>query len=174
MTSNEYYWNGIIPWIQSSDIVKDNLFDVNPKKYITEEGIKNSATKVIPADSIAVVTRVGVGKLAVMPYSYSTSQDFLSISNLKTDLKFSAYLMYVKLQKELNSVQGTSIKGITKDELLSMLLSIPKTGEQTRIGKFLRSLDNLITLHQRKVKMINSVLTAIALLGLYLCSQVHE
>ena len=51
---------------------------------------------------------------------------------------------------------------------------VPNIIEQSKIGTLFDSLDSLITLHQRKVKMINSVLITISLLGLYLCFQVHE
>ena len=104
----------------------------------------------MPENSIAIITRVGVGKLAVMPFSYATSQDFLSLSKLNVDVQFCAYLLYKKLQSELNSVQGTSIKGIAKDELLGKVVSVPESREQEAIGTFFRNIDNLITLHQRK------------------------
>lgn len=94
------------------------MFGIVPRKYISKSAVISSATKIIPENSLAVITRVGVGKLAIMPFSYTTSQDFLSLGKLKTDVVFTAYLLYKKLQEELNFVQGTSIKGITKDELL--------------------------------------------------------
>ena len=149
-TSNNDYWNGDIPWIQSSDIVEHQVYGVEPKKYVTSLGLNKSAAKIIPKDSIAIVTRVGVGKLAVMPFSYATSQDFLSLSNLKIDINFGAYLLYKKMQSESNSVQGTSIKGVTKDELLSRTVLVPTEEEQQQIGAYFRTLDHLITLHQRK------------------------
>lgn len=113
-TSNDEFWNGTIPWIQSSDLIEHQVFGVHPRKYITKLAVMNSATKIVPENALAIITRVGVGKLAVMPFSYTTSQDFLSLSELKTDVKFTAYLLYKKLQCELIFVQGTSIKGITK------------------------------------------------------------
>jgi Restriction endonuclease S subunits len=115
------YWSGTIPWIQSSDLENNKLFNVLPKKYITENAVKNSATKIVPSSSIVIVTRVGVGKLAFMTYEYTTSQDFLSLSNLNTDGIFSTYAIYKLLQKELNNIQGTSIKGITKTDLLEKI-----------------------------------------------------
>ena len=117
-TSVTEYWNGEIPWIQSSDLSSDHLFGVLPKKHITENAVKNSATKLIPKNSIAIVTRVGVGKLAFMPYEFTSSQDFLSLSNLQVDCNFGMYSIYKMLQRELNNIQGTSIKGITKADLL--------------------------------------------------------
>ena len=155
-TSNETFWNGNIPWIQSSDIVDGKLMGVEPRKYITQTGLNSSATQLVPKNSIAIITRVGVGKLAYMPFSYSTSQDFLSLSKLNTEPFFTVYACYKKLQSELNTVQGTSIKGITKDELLAKTISVPVYSEQKQIGSFFAQLDTLITLHQRKYeKLVN-------------------
>ncbi len=148
-TSNDEFWNGTIPWIQSSDLTEHQVFGVTPRKYISQTAVMSSATKIVPENSLAIITRVGVGKLAVMPFSYATSQDFLSLSKLKTDVVFTAYLLYKKLQSELNSVQGTSIKGITKDELLAKVVAVPECKEQEAIGNYFLNLDNLITLHQR-------------------------
>jgi type I restriction enzyme R subunit len=149
-TANEEFWKGDIPWIQSSDLVEECLFDVKPRKSISQEAVSKSATKLVPQNSIAIVTRVGVGKLAFMPFSYATSQDFLSISELKTAPEFTVYALYRMMQLVSNEVQGTSIKGITKDELLAKKMLIPSRNEQKKIGTYLHIIDHLITLHQRK------------------------
>ena len=152
-TSNTAYWNGEIPWIQSSDLSDGKLFGVKPRRYISTVGLNNSAAQFVRENSIAVVTRVGVGKLAFMPYSYTTSQDFLSLCRLQTEPYFTVFSLYRMLQGELQAVQGTSIKGMTKDDLLCKSISTPKDKEEQRqIGAFFKSLDNLITLHQRECK----------------------
>ena len=154
-TSVTEFWNGEIPWIQSSDLANDKLYGVLPKKFITEDAVKNSATKLIPANSIAIVTRVGVGKLAFMPYEFASSQDFLSLSNLQVDCNFGMYSIYKMLQRELNNVQGTSIKGITKADLLDKETFVPiKVEEQQKIGSFFKQIDDTIALHQRKLDLL--------------------
>ena len=149
-TSNEEFWKGDIPWIQSSDLIDECLFDVRPRKCISQEAVSKSATKLVPQNSIAIVTRVGVGKLAFMPFSYATSQDFLSLSGLKIDPEFTVYALYKMMQSVSNEVQGTSIKGVTKDELLAKKIIFPSCNEQKKIGAYLHNLDHLITLHHRK------------------------
>ena len=47
-TSIEEYWNGNIPWIQSSDIIEHDVNSINPKKFISEEAVNKSATKLFP------------------------------------------------------------------------------------------------------------------------------
>lgn len=151
-TSEVTFWDGEIPWFQSSDLIEDDVLFAVPKKRITADGLKKSAAQLIPSDSIAIVTRVGVGKLAFMPFSYTTSQDFLSLSELTVDGKFGCYAIYKILQKDKNLTQGTSIKGMTKNELLNKKIWVPCRNEQVKIGKYLSDIDNLITLHQRMQK----------------------
>ena len=156
-TNVHEYWDGDIPWIQSSDLETNCLFEIKVQKSISEKGLKNSSAKIIPKDSIAVVTRVGVGKLAVMRYEYATSQDFLSLSNLKSNIEFTAYLLYRLLQKEITQLQGTSIKGITKVELLSKKVLIPSLSEQQAIGAYFSNLDSLIASHQEKISQLETL-----------------
>lgn len=156
-TANEGYWNGSIPWIQSSDLIENEVSGVIPRKHISECGLRKSATKLVPENSIAIITRVGVGKLAFMQFPYTTSQDFLSLSKLNIDPWFGVYSCYKKLQSELHEVQGTSIKGITKDELLEKSISVPCTNEQKQIGKFFKNIDNIINLNQRKLEKMKAL-----------------
>ena len=150
-TSCAEFWNGEIPWIQSSDIEDGKVENVVPRKRISQQGLSQSAAQLIPENSIAIVTRVGVGKLALMTFFYSTSQDFLSLSKLTVNAQWGVYALYQKLQQEVQSVQGTSIKGMTKEYVLGLTINVPsQEQEQQKIGQFFRSLDSLITLHQRE------------------------
>ncbi|UHL92828.1 restriction endonuclease subunit S [Ligilactobacillus salivarius] len=161
-TQNKNYWIGDIPWIQSSDLKNDDIWNVNINKYITNKAVNDSAAKLIPTNSIAIVTRVGVGKLAYMSQEYSTSQDFLSLVDIKEDLIFIMYMLYFKISKVSSSLQGTSIKGITKKELLNLSISIVNnTAEQNRIGQVFKILDNSINLHERKYEELTLIKKAL-------------
>lgn len=154
-TSIKEYWDGDIPWIQSSDLKEQRFSGVSSKKRISKEGLENSATKLIPENSIAIVTRVGVGKIALMEFEYATSQDFLSLSNLNVDRWFGVYSLYNQIQRELTKLQGTSIKGITKNELLNKEVIIPvNSEEQQQIGKYFKQLDEVITFNQQELSIL--------------------
>lgn len=150
-TANPEYWSGNIPWIQSSDLVEGDIVHVNINKFINNNALKNSAAKLISRDSIALVTRVGVGKVAVINQEFTTSQDFLSLSDFDgSDIKFLAYQLYRLMQENAKVLQGTSIKGITKTELIEQSISIPSSGqEQNLISNVLSKIDSIITLHQQ-------------------------
>ncbi len=138
------FWNGSIPWISSSDI-SDASFNVKITRFITEEAIDKSATKKIPKGSLLIVSRVGVGKLAVNDADICTSQDFTNfIPKEGVDVIFMAYSVKRKSSILASFNQGTSIKGFTKDDLANLTISIPTISEQHKIASFLSSVDKWI------------------------------
>ncbi|RND99310.1 EcoKI restriction-modification system protein HsdS [Lacticaseibacillus paracasei] len=146
------FWNGKLPWLQSSDINESNNYSVKPQKFISLQALKHSAAKRVPANSIAVVTRVGVGKLALIEYDYSTSQDFLSFSSLNWSALFSVNLLTLIMTQMSRESQGTSIKGVTKSELLAKKVRIPiSLKEQEKLGILMKSINDLIAATQHKI-----------------------
>lgn len=105
-----------------------------------------------------------LGPNAILVRSENQNNKFLSVSFLSDDFQ--------RKLKLIVSPNGQT--KFNKTELKTLDVIIPSVKEQIKVGTLFDSLDSLITLHQRKVKLINSVLIAIALLGLYLYSQVHE
>lgn len=53
--------------------------------------------------------------------------------------------------------QGISRYNISKGKVMELSLKLPEKVEQGSIGKLLRELDNLITLHQRKISWLESI-----------------
>ncbi len=158
ITTERKFWEGKIPWIQSSDITDGEIYRVAPRKYISDLALRKSPTKFVPGNSIAIVTRVGVGKLALIEFSYTASQDFLSLSKLKIDLSFAVIALSILLKSKLHETQGTSIKGITKEELLAYSFNIPQTiAEQQKIGSYFRTLDELIAQHAVQLQKLQQI-----------------
>ena len=148
-TNNRNYWNGDIPWISSSDISEDKIYDINYNKYITSEAIENSATKLIEKDSILIVTRVGLGKLAINKKAVCTSQDFANLKLNNSDNKFISYVLKDEKNEIYRRSRGTTIKGITNEDLKSIQLNIPVYKEQQKIGDLFEKLDQAISLQQQ-------------------------
>ena len=149
---NQYYWNGDIAWISSSDLLENNINEVKISRFINNEAIENSATKLCPKGTILIVSRVGVGKVAISNSKVCTSQDFTNITNTTQDKKFIAYILLQKMRNEATKTQGTSIKGITSDVIKNFKLSIPTIPEQEKISTFLSLIDKKIQLQQQLIE----------------------
>ncbi|HDC9871252.1 TPA: restriction endonuclease subunit S [Staphylococcus aureus] len=157
-TKIKEFWNGDIPWIQSSDVKVNDLILRQCNKFISKNSIEFSSAKLIPANSIAIVTRVGVGKLCLVEFDYATSQDFLSLSSLKYDKLYSLYSLLYTMKKISANLQGTSIKGITKKELLDSIIKIPHNlEEQQKIGDLFYKIDKYISFNKCKIEILKSL-----------------
>jgi len=129
-TKIKEYWNGDINWITSANIDDKNKIHYNKK--ITEKGLKNSSTNLIPKGSVIVVTRVGLGKVAVNDESTAISQDSQGIICKGVN---PYYLMWQikSISKEIiGKGQGTTINGITVNKLNNIEVKIPNESAQTQ------------------------------------------
>ncbi len=153
-TSIEKYWIGDIPWISSSDLFEDDLHNINIHRYLNNEAISESATKVIPKNSVLLISRVGVGKLAINKTELCTSQDFSNFIPNHCDSYFIGYFLLARKNLLINFAQGTSIKGFTTSDIKSLKVSIPSLPEQQKIASFLSAVDEKIQQLSRKKELL--------------------
>lgn len=150
--TNPDFWTGLIPWVSSSDITDDSIHQIKVTRFITEDAIAKSATKLVPENTILLVSRVGVGKLAVTTKKLCTSQDFANFTPSEGNVYFLAYYLKSKSTEFLKFNQGMAIQGFTKDDISNFVLYIPQDlEEQQKIGACLSSIDNLITENTKKL-----------------------
>ena len=160
-SANEAYWQGTIPWVSSSDIVEDNINDITISRYITEEAISNSATKLCSAPVILIVSRVGVGKVALSSKAICTSQDFCNLINIKVHPTFLAYSLSPIMKRKSIEVQGTSIKGITSLEIQKIILHIPSLQEQHKISDLFQLIDKRIAVQSKIIEKLETLIKGI-------------
>ncbi len=154
--NNPDYWSGTNPWVSSSDISEDDIRRMFVGRYISDEAIEKSAAKIVPKNSILLVSRVGVGKLAVSEAPICTSQDFTNFTPNGNDLYFLAYCIKSLKNRLLKFNQGMAIKGFTKDDISNLQIPLPSLEEQQKIADCLSSIDELISAEARKLDALKA------------------
>ena len=154
-TSRADYWKGEIPWI-TSKWLGEKLELTTGEKFVSEEAVKKTATKIVPKNSIIFATRVGVGKVGINRIDLAINQDLAGvlIDNERHDIKFLAY------QLRLDSIQqyvamnkrGATIKGITRDCLEQIRLNLPPLPEQKKIAHILSTVQRAIEAQERIIQ----------------------
>lgn len=113
------YWGQDIPWVTVKDFA---TFDPNSaQEYITHQGLKSSASNLIPAGTLITSTRMALGKALIYQVDVAINQDLKAIftkSSLDT-----IYLKYwfdnnAKKIDELGS--GSTVKGISLPDLKTL------------------------------------------------------
>jgi type I restriction enzyme S subunit len=140
-TKTSIFWSGKIPWITSADIEKTGV--IRAGRYVTAKGIRNSATHLVPKNTIIVATRVGLGKAGIASSRMCFSQDCQGLISdpALIDPRFSMYQLMQATQGYLGIARGTTISGITKKQLAETVFLLPPRKEQSRI---VNSIDSLL------------------------------
>ena len=108
-----------------------------------------------------------VGMSSVMPEDadniYLNSFCFGYRPTEKFDLNYLAYVLRAdSFRKEMTFLaQGISRYNISKNKVMEVCIPVPTIEEQTKVGRYFRNLDNLITLHQHKYDTLLSLKNAL-------------
>lgn len=156
-TKNESYWNGCIPWVSSSDLTENNIFKLTETRFITEDAVSETATQMCPPNSILIVTRVGIGKVAICTHEVCTSQDFTNLYTEKHNPIFLTYRLLTIMKELAAKAQGTSIKGITVDDVKSIRLLMPNMDEQVAISELISDMDKDISSLESKLQKYENI-----------------
>ena len=143
-TKIQAYWSGDIPWITSADIENQRVVEI--RRRITSEAMRDSSTNVVEKGNLLLVSRTGIGKLAIAPCDIAISQDFTGIYTKKATLLAEYLFWFLNLNRSvlLGQRQGTSIQGITRETLSALSIPIPRPTEQQAITVALNNVDGLI------------------------------
>jgi type I restriction enzyme S subunit len=153
-TSKQDYWNGDIHWTTSKRLNPESIYLFDGERKITQLGLDNSATHLIPKENLLVSTRVTVGKVVINTVDITISQDLtgLLIDKKRFSLEYLAYCIYTDRVQRLLEAQkrGATIKGITRDDLKEICLPLPILVVQQEIAKILGLIDSKLEFHNSK------------------------
>ena len=159
-TSNKEYWGGNIPWLTPKDLTGYNkIFISSGERFITEEGLDNSSTKLLPQGTVLLSSRAPIGYVAIASNPICTNQGFKSIICNK-DIVDNLYMYYwIKNNTELlqSLGTGTTFAEISGSVVKSIAISLPPLPEQIRIASILSSLDDKIDLLHRENKTLEAM-----------------
>jgi len=166
-TSNSAYYGGNIPWITSSDLNKEKIFEVDGK--ITEEGLMNSSAKMVRKGTLLLAlygatagvtaitfidAAINQAVLAIEPNSDSSEFLFYKLTSLKT------WIVSTFTQGGQANLSGNIIKALE--------LEFPNMEEQTRIAQILSDMDSEIEALERqlaKYKLLKQGMMQVLLTG---------
>ncbi|KAB5893596.1 restriction endonuclease subunit S [Bifidobacterium adolescentis] len=160
MSDSDNYEGGNVLWVTSQD-VKSHYLD-GTTTQITEKGAKELT--LYPAGSLVMVTRSGILRhtlpVAELRKPSTVNQDIRVI--LPQENYYGQWLLqfFISRNKELLlefGKTGTTVESVDFSKMRDMVLLTPSLPEQQQIGRYFARLDNLITLHQRKLELLRNI-----------------
>ena len=157
------YFGGEIPWISTTALNGGKINEADAVAWITPKAIRESASKIVPANSIMIGTRVGIGKVAINTVEMSTSQDVISLINIDEDKWYKPYLCKLLLSKKdyFNSqARGATIKGIKIDIVANIDVPEIDYATQRKIAETLSKVDELIAFRDQQLTKLDELVKA--------------
>ena len=126
-TTRSEFWNGNINWTSPRDLSNNNsLFLFNTERKITEKGLKQIGSGLLPVGTVLLSSRAPIGYLVITEIPVAINQGYIAII---CDKFFSNYFIYLWVKKNLdtivNAANGSVFLEISKSTFKELEITIP-------------------------------------------------
>ena len=159
-TKKSEYWGGTIPWLPSGVCQNCSVFDA--KTFITQEGLDNSAAKMIPINSVLIaLTGATAGKVAYLQMEATANQSVSAIVPSEKHIpKYLFYYLLYRRDKTLSDCYGGAQKHISQEYVKNIIVPLPSLEEQMRIACELDYANELIDKRKEQLRKLDELVKA--------------
>lgn len=150
------YWGGSIPWASVKDIVTHD--PKNTQDHITEEGLENSASRLVKAGTLIVPTRMALGHAVTFDVDVAINQDLKALYPKESLQRKYLYYWFQSKKRFIERLgSGSTVVGVQISDLRSIKFDLPPKPEQDRIVAVLETWDQAIEKMKRKIEIKKEV-----------------
>lgn len=162
-TGKPLYWNGDIPWLSVADFSTKERFVFTAEKSITQEGLKNSSTKLLQVGDLIISARGTVGALAQLKTDMAFNQ---SCYGLRSKTNISNDYIFYSLKREIQQLKakafGSKFDAITIKTFEEVKLPVPPLDIQKQIVTECEAVDAEVAEAQKEIDAAQTELIKIA------------
>ena len=156
-SKSEYYENGVYPWVKTGEI-RDSIV-IDAEEYITENAIRNSSAKLLPAKSVVMAMYgVNIGMLAYFDQEMACNQAccvFSDKRNFPSRHYLFQYLLSIREYLLLIGF-GAAQQNLSQDLIKRVKILMPTDGLVTafekKVDDYYESIRNLMMCNQNLTK----------------------
>jgi len=126
-TSIAEYWGGNIPWFSVADTpASGEIFVIDTQKRITEKGLDNCSSILLPVGAVIISARGTVGNLALVGVPMAMNQSCYAVRHIRSK---NGYYLYYRTSSVVEVLRqrshGSVFSTITRDTLRGVNVLIP-------------------------------------------------
>jgi len=144
-TRKEYYENGNIPFVRIEDITTAGKYLNKTELKITEKGLNNSSTWLVPKKSILYSMYASYGEAVINTIPVATNQAIIAILRSENvDLEYLYYSLNQIKTSLYKYLRTTTQKNLNAKIVKNLKIPIPPLVEQRKIARILSCVDEAI------------------------------
>ena len=160
---NEEYWkNGTIPWIKTTELQNNELSIV--EEYITEKGLDESAAKIVPEETI-LLAMYGQGKTrgmtAFLKIQASTNQAcacILPTESKELSQRFIWYFLIMNYENVRNLAVGCNQLNLNSSLVKNIEIPVPSLDLQNQFAAFVQQIDRAKSIAKQQIADLQELL----------------
>ena len=146
-------------WIKIGDAPTQGNYITKTAEKIKPSGL--SKTRQVQPGDLILSNSMSFGKPYIMAIDGCIHDGWLLIRDVQNifDLKFLCHLLGTTqmLNQYKALAAGSTVNNLNKELVGNTRVTIPSIAEQRVLGDYFENLDNLITLHQRKLEKLQAI-----------------
>lgn len=155
-TKEPHFWNGDIAWTSPRDVTTLNgLYLFETEKKITQKGLEQISSGLLPAGTLLMSSRAPVGVLAFAEIPLAINQGYIAIID---DKGYSKEFIYLWLKTNMNIVHsysnGSTFMEISKSAFKSIDIMIPSKKEVSEFVSAIKPYIDRIKLNEKQIRNI--------------------
>jgi type I restriction enzyme S subunit len=157
--SNLRFWAGRgeegFPWVAISDLGPKYIQET--AEQITQQGINNSSTKLVPQDTILMSFKLTLGKVGIAGKDLYTNEAIAAFYPTSEIDKNWLFHILPRIAESGSAEQAIKGKTLNKSKLQRLSLLLPPLPEQRRIAEVLDAADDAIRQTERVIAKLRQV-----------------
>jgi type I restriction enzyme, S subunit len=147
------YFQGTIPFMTVKDM--HSRFIEDTQDHITQEALDDSASALIPADTLVIASRMSLGKIARPRIATAINQDLKALFIHQEIQKTYVEYAWRANERRIQAMgTGTTVKGIRLEDIRGLEVPLAPSAEQVRIASLLDNLQARIIGCQRRLSNV--------------------
>ena len=143
--ANAAYWDGYVPFVTGADLGQRRIGRDSARSFLTEGGLKSGSTAICNAGDLLLATRTRVGLVGIASEMLGASQDITLVEPKDAaDCSFLYRVLDSRADELLRKSRGTTIQGVTREDVQGLPILLPPLPEQRAIAAVLDSIDDAI------------------------------
>ncbi|MBW3565478.1 MAG: restriction endonuclease subunit S [Acidobacteria bacterium] len=159
--SKAEFWGGNVPWVKISDMLQGTIQCTD--ECITDQGLKESAAKLLPVGTILISIFATIGRTATLGIEAATNQAIAGVLPKEAGMLHPPFLRYCLEDRAAhlqNLSRGVAQANINGSVLKQTPIPLPPLPEQKRIAAILDAADSLRAKRREALAQLDTLLQA--------------